>query len=115
MRDHIDPDDPAVRAFLEAVWDVPPRREVMHERDCAACDVSDEIAGMIACYWDTDTDWYSTPVGDGLPGDMKLTQLARMVAHVLHRRMPGYRRPPEQTIRAAIAEDRRRQGRTDGE
>lgn len=98
------------RRLVEAVFDIPPRCELLHERDCAACDMSDEIAGMIACYWDTMDDWYITDAHDGLPGDTKLTQLGRMVAHVLHRRMPGYRRPSDALISAAIAADHRRQG-----
>lgn len=100
--------DEAVQRLLKQIFDIPPRMELQHDHDCAACDISDEVAGMIACYWDTDTTWFETPVDDGLPGDTKLDQLGRMIAHVLHRRMPGYRRPSETTIRAAIAEDRRR-------
>lgn len=103
-----EPNSPALQAFVNAVWDIPPRREPLHEHDCAACDIADEVTGVIACYWDEPECWYTTPVNDGLPGDTLLTQLSRMVAHVLHRRMPGYQRPPEAAISAAMAEDRER-------
>lgn len=92
MREPDDEMSPALEALINAVWDIPPRLEQLHDRDCPACDVSDEVAGMIACYWDTDDNWDTTPVGDGLPGDTKLAQLSRLIAHVLHRRMPGHRR-----------------------
>jgi len=103
-----EPDDETAQRLLNLIFDIPPRSELLHERDCAACDISDEIAGMIAAYWDEDETWDKTPAVDGLPGDTKLTQLGRMIAHVLHRRTPGYQRPSEATIRKALAEDSHR-------
>lgn len=107
-------DNDPVNALIKAVFDIPPRHELLHDHDCAACDIADEVAGMIACYWDEDGFWDQATADDGLPGDTLLTQLSRMTAHVLHRRMPGYRRPSEAIISAARREARAQRQHSEG-
>lgn len=99
-----------VRRIMDKIFDVPPRREPVHQHDCAPCDLASEVAGCIAAMWDEDEVWDETTVTDGLTGDTKLDQLTRIVAHVLHRRMPGYRRPPQAAINAEIIADLKARG-----
>lgn len=76
--------------ILAAVFDTPPTREPLHERDCPACDVAEDIAGCLAAVWDPHENWHEATVDNGLPGDTLLVQVSRVAAHVLHRRMPGH-------------------------
>lgn len=77
--------------LLAAIADSDYRREPIHERDCPACDIAANVAGTLAAVWDPLELWAETPVSDGMPGDTVLDQATRLVAFVLHRRLPGHR------------------------
>lgn len=66
------------------------RRELTHQQDCFACSLAFEIVGEIAPLWDPLENWDDTPASDGLPGDTCYGQLERIVAYVLHRKLPGH-------------------------
>lgn len=82
--------DEKARRILALIRDTPPRLEPLHERDCPACDIADQIAGELAAVWDPHENWWETEVNDGLPGDTMIVQVSRIAAHTLHRRMPGH-------------------------
>jgi hypothetical protein len=90
--DVTDPSPAAIYRLLEAITDNSPLAEPEHERDCPACDLAAYVAGTVACYWDDEDIWDTLTAVNGLPGDTYLTQLTRMVAFVLHRRLPGHGR-----------------------
>lgn len=102
----------AERRWFETVFDISPRRERLHDRDCASCDLAADIAGTLSAFWDPRIEWHETEVADGLPGDTLLIQANRIVAHVLHRRAPDYQRPPDEVIQRDIREDNERRAGT---
>lgn len=64
--------------------------EPYHERDCPACDLADEIVGSIGADWDPNMTWADVPAIGWDNGDSMERQAVRIVAHVLHRRLPGH-------------------------
>lgn len=79
--------------LLDAIFH-DPRHELVHERDCFACETAFRIVGQIAPHWDPHENWDDLPATDGLDGDTLYRQLERMVAYVLHRRLPGHAPAP---------------------
>lgn len=81
------------QAILDLLADNSPRDEPYHERDCPACDVAAEIVGALAADWDPNFTWGDVPA-IGWPGSdlTMIGQAERIVAHVLHRRLPGHGR-----------------------
>lgn len=72
-------------AILAMLADNSPKDEPYHERDCPACDVASEVVGALAV-----ENWWTVPAV-GWPGGLTMAQQAeKVVAHVLHRRMPGH-------------------------
>lgn len=80
----IDPD-----ALLKVLADNSPCDEPYHERDCPACDVAAEVVGALAAEWDPNQNWWHVPA-IGWPGGTMAQQAEKIVAHVLHRRLPGH-------------------------
>lgn len=87
------PSDTAASRILAEIMDVRPVEEPVHDKDCPACDLACEVTGTVMAYWDPNDTWVEVEAPDGLPGDTLSRQLERMVAHVLHRRLPGHGRP----------------------
>jgi hypothetical protein len=93
--------------LLREILDVHWKEEVLHAKDCPACDLAANLAGTLGAAWDPDGRWDETPVTDGLPGDSMLDQATRIAAWVLHRDLLG-QKPSLMELERRHAERNRR-------